>query len=167
MSLEEAKVQYQKLAVDLNKKFGSQPQIKQVTEKTGAQAAHVVLGGAAIAFLSAWLIFGADFVTTLVAVVYPAYASIQAIEALGSTDDAQWLTYWVIYACLNVLEFGEEYLLEFIPVYYVVKMCLCVWMFLPSTQGASIVYKNAIKPLVNKDTAAKVSEAISTEAKVE
>lgn len=40
----------------------------------------------------------------LVGFVYPAYMSFKAIESPEKSDDTQWLTYWVVFASLTVLE---------------------------------------------------------------
>ncbi|KAE9453686.1 hypothetical protein C3L33_14394, partial [Rhododendron williamsianum] len=40
----------------------------------------------------------------LVALVYPLYASIRAIETKSRADDQQWLTYWVLYSMITLFE---------------------------------------------------------------
>lgn len=51
--------------------------------------------------------------------------SIKAIESEGSRDDRQWLTYWVVYALFNILEYFSDLLLSWFPFYYLMKVSLC------------------------------------------
>eukprot|EP01134_Creolimax_fragrantissima_P000133 CFRG0133T1 len=156
------KLHFTKLEADLNKKFGAQPHIKKATEKTGVSAAHVVLAGSVVAFLLSWCIFGAHFVTTAVAVAYPSYASVMAIESHGSGDESQWLTYWVIFGFLSLAEFLSDIIVYYVPFYYYMKLAFTIWLFLPSTKGATVVYTTLIKPHVKSTS--KFSEKASNVA---
>ena len=40
-----------------------------------------------------------------------AYESIRAIESAGTVDDTQWLTYWVVFSFLNVIEYWSRTIL--------------------------------------------------------
>jgi hypothetical protein len=40
----------------------------------------------------------------LVALAYPLYASVKAIETKSPVDDQQWLTYWVMYSLITLFE---------------------------------------------------------------
>ena len=38
-------------------------------------------------------------------ILYPTYKSFEAIESpAGSREDTQWLTYWVVFSFINVIE---------------------------------------------------------------
>lgn len=54
-----------------------------------------------------------------VGVVYPTLKSFEAIESPGSKDDEQWLTYWVVYSFVNIV----EHLLWVVLMWYVF-MCV-------------------------------------------
>ncbi len=57
-------------------------------------------------FLFFMLIFGVGqgFVTNLIGVVYPCFMSFYSIETDNQDDDRQWLTYWVIFALLALVD---------------------------------------------------------------
>jgi receptor expression-enhancing protein 5/6 len=55
---------------------------------------YIFVAGALLAFAFLFLGLGASFVTTVVAVAYPTYASLRAIESAGKTDDMQWCAAW-------------------------------------------------------------------------
>ena len=54
-------------------------------------------------------------------VIYPGYRSFKAIESPQEGDDKQWLTYWIIFAMFTVVEFFMEFMLAWVPFYYVVR----------------------------------------------
>jgi len=74
--------------------------------------------------LTLWLIFGswARRLCNAIGFLYPAYASIRAIESPGGNDDTEWLMYWVVFAGFSVVEFFSDILLDWIPVYWLGKV---------------------------------------------
>jgi receptor expression-enhancing protein 5/6 len=67
----------------------------------------------------------------------------------AATDDVQWLTYWVAFSFLNILEtFIGPVLSAIIPMYGFLKMGILVWMWYPSTRGAQTIYEQALRPLL-------------------
>ncbi|GMN41825.1 hypothetical protein TIFTF001_011046 [Ficus carica] len=82
----------------------------------------------------------------LVALVYPLYASIKAIETKSRTDDQQWLTYWVLYSLITLFELTFAKLIEWFPIWPYAKLILTCWLVLPHFNGAAYVYKNFVRP---------------------
>ena len=88
--------------------------------------------------------------------VYPAYASYKTIEFTKKRDYYQWISYWIIVAVLRILEtslfrvlfdssnFG----------YFCIKMGFIIYLYNPSTEGATEIYhsflKNIVSPLLNR-----------------
>lgn len=77
---------------------------------------------------------------------YPVYATATAIEA--KTDLEFWATYWAVYGFVDIIEDFIEPLFYWISFYYPLKMAFFVWLFLPQTAGAKIIYKYAISPII-------------------
>lgn len=61
------------------------------------------------------------------------YASFKAIKSNNKDDDTLWLTYWVIYALVSVIE-SVGFITAFIPYYSLVKVVALVLCFLPQVQ---------------------------------
>ncbi|KAG4921134.1 hypothetical protein AAZX31_18G114500 [Glycine max] len=82
----------------------------------------------------------------LVTLVYPLYASIKAIETKSTTDDQQWLTYWILYSILTIFELTFVKVLELLPIWLFAKLIFSCWLVLPHFNGAAVVYRNYIRP---------------------
>jgi receptor expression-enhancing protein 5/6 len=54
---------------------------------------------------------GAQFFTTLVAILYPSWQSFKALESKGSDDDKTWLTYWCVFGALTLVDEFAGFLL--------------------------------------------------------
>ncbi|KAK9913926.1 hypothetical protein M0R45_037725 [Rubus argutus] len=77
--------------------------------------------------------------------IYPLYASVLAIEATSKLDSEQWLAYWIIHTFLTLLEMVLEPILEWIPMWYDVKLVFVAWLVLPQLRGASFLYEKYVR----------------------
>ncbi|XP_073014042.1 HVA22-like protein e [Typha latifolia] len=77
--------------------------------------------------------------------LYPLYASIQAIESPSKLDDEQWLAYWILYSFITLLEMALESLICWIPIWYDLKLVLMAWMVLPQFKGAAFIYDKFVR----------------------
>eukprot|EP00518_Triparma_eleuthera_P003287 CAMPEP_0182463498 /NCGR_PEP_ID=MMETSP1319-20130603/7392_1 /TAXON_ID=172717 /ORGANISM="Bolidomonas pacifica, Strain RCC208" /LENGTH=191 /DNA_ID=CAMNT_0024663043 /DNA_START=66 /DNA_END=641 /DNA_ORIENTATION=- len=126
------------------------PQLQELENKFGVPKLYIVGGGAGVLLLVLFFGFGAGMLCNLVGFIYPAYMSFKAIESEGSDDDTQWLTYWVVYACFNMLEVFVDTILFWVPFYFAFKFGFLVWCFLPNTQGAAFLYHHFLAPFLRK-----------------
>jgi receptor expression-enhancing protein 5/6 len=120
--------------------------LKDLEEKTGYPKVYFF---GAISFLLTGiltLIGGAKLIVDLLGFVYPAYMSFKSMESQG--DDTQWLTYWVVFSFFSIFESCLGILVNFIPFYFWIKIGLIVWMYYPQTQGAKMIYEQALRPIL-------------------
>lgn len=149
-----AKQHFEKFRADVTKRLHEPNKVNdalgKLESKTGVDRFFVVLGLVGVAAL--YMIFGhfAELVCNVVGFLYPAYMSIKAVESSQKADDTQWLTYWIIFALLNVLEFGEETITGYFPFYWLCKCAFLVYLYLPSTMGAQKAYQRFVKPLASR-----------------
>ena len=68
-------------------------------------------------------------------------------------QNKKWLTYWVIFGLITLTEHIIAPLLFFIPFYHIIKLLGFVYLFLPITNGAQVVFERIVNPLFvqNKD----------------
>lgn len=122
-----------------------------VEEKTKIN--RLYLFGGCVLFLACYLIFGyfSGFLVAVLGFLYPAYASVKAIESSNKEDDTQWLTYWVVYAAFSIAEFFSDIFLGWFPLYFLFKCAFLCWCMAPfSWNGANFLYTRFIAPFVLK-----------------
>ncbi len=76
--------------------------------------------------------------------VYPIYESLRAICTVGSEDDKLWLTYWISH---GLISFTTEWMDRFMY-WNMIELFLFLWLFLPWTDGATLVFDFIVAPLV-------------------
>lgn len=170
-----AKQHFEKFRSDVTKKLREPNKVTDVLDKveskTGVDRFFMFMGVVGIAAL--YMIFGyfAELVCNFVGFLYPAYMSIKAVESSQKSDDTQWLTYWIIFGLFNVLEFGDETIVDWFPVYWLFKCAFLVYLYLPSTMGAQVIYTRFVKPLAsrfihsgNSSVTSKVADSIRSGA---
>lgn len=119
--------------------------LRELEKKTGQPKVYFFLAIVAILSSIIYALGGMKLTTDLFAFVYPAYCSFMAIESAETIDDTQWLTYWVVFAFFSITENVMNFLVEYIPFYYMIKCAFFLWLYHPKFLGAGVVYKSIIK----------------------
>ncbi|EDO46781.1 predicted protein [Nematostella vectensis] len=97
----------------------------------------------------------------VIAVVFPVYASISAIENPDYEIGTKWLMYWVIFAFVNFM----EVFIAWLPSFYLLKFLFLVWCMAPGrVSGSEVMYFRVVRPLVMRHKA-RVNDVISDAAK--
>lgn len=117
-----------------------------------------MLGAASVYLLLIFINVGGigEILSNFIGFVVPAYYSLVALKTTATKDDSDLLTYWVVFAFLSVIEFWSKAILYWIPFYWFIKTLFLVYLALPQTNGANLVYNTLIKPV--SDRYIKVSE---------
>jgi receptor expression-enhancing protein 5/6 len=125
--------------------------LKELEVKTGYSKVYFFLAAATILSIVTVVAGGLKLVTDLMGFFYPAYMSFKSMESSpkGAAEDAtQWLTYWVVFSFLVVLEGVAGFIVLWIPMYFFLKTGLIVWLYHPSTKGAEIIYNQVVRPYI-------------------
>lgn len=120
--------------------------IQTVSDKTGVPIRTLMQYSLISAVVLVMLGVGQSYITNVIGVAYPAFMSFLALESEGLDDDKQWLTYWVCFGAFNIVDQFAGIILSFIPMYFFLKLGFLVYLFHPSTLGATQVYNSVILP---------------------
>ncbi|KAI8984082.1 TB2/DP1, HVA22 family-domain-containing protein [Mycotypha africana] len=131
----------------------------EIQRRTGLPKAYVVIGTVFTIFMMIFFNLGAQFLTNMIAWIYPAIASFKAIESDDIHDDTQWLVYWCVIGFANMLEYFSDILLYWCPFYYLIKTALVLWLMLPQFRGAEFVYERFLCPILSEDKEKKHATA--------
>jgi receptor expression-enhancing protein 5/6 len=137
-----------------------------IEQKTHVKVEYFAIGLGLILALSLFSGLGASVLSDMIGFLYPAYASLRAIESPDPHDDTEWLVYWVVFSALFVVENFLEWVLFWIPYYYPLKVTFLLWCMLPRYKGAQMVYDTIIKPLFKQHGSA-IDAALNNNKKSE
>lgn len=116
-------------------------------KKTGIDRLYIFL--ASVGFLALYLVvgIGQQLVCNIIGFLYPAYCSMKALESPTKEDDTKWLTYWVVFAVFTIIEFFADYIVYWLPIYWLIKCLFYVWLMVPMDYNGSLfLYRRIIRP---------------------
>ncbi|CAF4092054.1 unnamed protein product [Rotaria socialis] len=122
-----------------------------VEQKTKLKRERVALG--LLGFVAIYLVLGwaNDFICNFIGFIYPAYASVLAVESTPTHDDTEWLIYWIVYASFGFVEYIGYVFFHSLPFYWFGKCIFLLWLMAPGERGGShILYHRFVRPFVLK-----------------
>ncbi|KAF1981025.1 hypothetical protein K402DRAFT_398899 [Aulographum hederae CBS 113979] len=133
----------------LDKELSKYDALNNFEKQTSVPKVYVVLGLGALYFFLIFFNIAGEFLVNTAGFLLPAYYSMGALFSVGKADDTQWLTYWVVYAFLTVFESAVSAVYWF-PFYYTFKFILVLWMALPQTSGAQVIFRSFMQPVFSR-----------------
>ncbi|GAB7343606.1 hypothetical protein MBLNU457_1606t1 [Dothideomycetes sp. NU457] len=133
----------------LDKELSKYPALQNFEQQTSVPKVYMVLGLGALYAAFVFFNIAGEFLVNFAAFLIPGYYSIEALFSSSTTDDTQWLTYWVSFGFLTLFESAVNAVYWF-PFYYTFKFVLILWMALPQFGGAKIVFNSLIAPLFGR-----------------
>merc|ERR1712178_441032 len=116
--------------------------MESVQKKTGVQKEHVVVGVPATLIGLLLIYLFAPVMVHLIAVSYPMFMTVKAIESPERNEATRWLNYWVIFQFITIFEFVVGFFLSIIPGYYIAKLAFVVWCMAPiKNNGCEVFYR--------------------------
>ncbi|KAB8210809.1 TB2/DP1 HVA22 family protein [Aspergillus parasiticus SU-1] len=133
----------------LDKELSKYPVLNNLERQTSVPKVYVILGLVGVYTFLVFFNIAGEFLVNLAGFIIPGYYSLNALFTAGKADDTQWLTYWVVYAFFAVIE-SAVYAPYWFPFYYIFKFGLVLWMALPQTNGAQVVFHSFIQPVFGR-----------------
>ena len=120
----------------------------KVSSRIKVEKAYIFTAACALPILFMYMLGFGHFIIDLIGFIPPLIYSIKAVETNEKDDDTQWLTYWIIFSMFKITEGIADFLISFIPFYFLLKVAFLVWCYYPSTKGASQVYNLVVRPYI-------------------
>ncbi|OCK81759.1 hypothetical protein K432DRAFT_380984 [Lepidopterella palustris CBS 459.81] len=133
----------------LDKQLSQYEILNNFEKQTSVPKVYVILGLGALYFFLIFFNIAGEFLVNVAGFIIPGYYSLSALFSATKADDTQWLTYWVTYAFLTVFESAVSAVYWF-PFYYTFKFILVLWMALPQTNGAQIIFRSFLRPVFSR-----------------
>jgi len=145
MSTGAAKDTFVRYASKVDRQLDQVPALVNFEKATKVPKLYVAGGAAAIYAIGVFFNIGAAFLVNTVGFIIPGYYSLHALFTSTTSDDVQWLTYWVVFSYFTVLENLINPAAWF-SFYYTFKLAFILWLGLPAFSGAQIIFKVALRP---------------------
>ncbi|PKY05423.1 hypothetical protein P168DRAFT_288888 [Aspergillus campestris IBT 28561] len=139
----------QHAVAQLDKELSKYPVLNNLERQTSVPKVYVILGLVGIYFFLVFFNIAGEFLVNLAGFIVPCYYSLNALFTATTVDDTQWLTYWVVYGLFTVVESAISAPYWF-PFYYIFKLALVLWMSLPQTNGAQVVFHSFLQPVLGR-----------------
>ncbi|KAI9700386.1 MAG: ER membrane protein DP1/Yop1 [Candelina mexicana] len=133
----------------IDKELSKYPALNNLEKQTSVPKVYAFLGLVGVYFFLIFFNIAGQFLVNFAGFLIPGYYSLEALFSASKTDDTQWLTYWVVYAFLSVFESAISAVYWF-PFYYTFKFVLVLWLALPQTGGAQMVFRSFIQPVFSR-----------------
>ncbi|KAF3771448.1 putative Yop1 [Cryphonectria parasitica EP155] len=133
----------------LDKELSKYPSLNNIEKQAGVPKTYAVIGLVTLYFFFIVFNLGGQLLTNLAGFAIPGYYSLEALFTTGKSDDTQWLTYWVVFSFFTVLESLLSVVYWF-PFYYTFKFIFLLWLSLPMTRGAEIIFRSFLAPMLGR-----------------
>ncbi|PIO71619.1 TB2/DP1, HVA22 family [Teladorsagia circumcincta] len=128
---------------------------EQLKKLDDAQVKREYVAYGLIGLTCLYLINGeqAFFVSVFITLTYPAYISIQTVRGKKSGDALNLLLYWIPFGFFALIDATS---ISDIPTYFLLKTAFLLFLFLPQTKGAVLIFQKVIEPATKAFEAAIV-----------
>ncbi|KAF4636301.1 hypothetical protein G7Y89_g1772 [Cudoniella acicularis] len=83
--------------------------------------------------------------------LFPVFASYKALKTSDPALLTPWLMYWVVLACALLFESWAGFILVWIPFYAWIRLGFLLYLILPQTQGARVLYQTQVHPFLREN----------------
>ncbi|KAL8060872.1 hypothetical protein ABFS82_02G052700 [Erythranthe guttata] len=95
-------------------------------------------------------LFCIDFLAwPVIALGYPVFASIRAIETGSKLHMKKLVVYWTLFGLISLFEFAFAKIIVWIPSWSSIKLVAAFWLVLPRFDGACLAYQDLLRPCLS------------------
>ncbi|KAL2062860.1 hypothetical protein VTL71DRAFT_5932 [Oculimacula yallundae] len=93
----------------------------------------------------------ANLLSSVPTFLFPVFASYKALKTSDPALLTPWLMYWVVLACALFVESWTGFVLVWIPFYAWIRLGFLLYLILPQTQGAKVLYQSHVHPWLEEN----------------
>ncbi|CAG9319725.1 unnamed protein product [Blepharisma stoltei] len=125
------------------------PAIQSISKATGLSVQTLTFGTITLVLLL--ILFTVCPNTTLVFIAgsYPSYYTVKVLESNKTNDGKECLKFWFIFGLFLLMDPVLDFLLSWIPLFFLIKVGLMVFLFWPQAKGALKLY-DIMRPTMTK-----------------
>ncbi|KUJ20695.1 uncharacterized protein LY89DRAFT_682396 [Mollisia scopiformis] len=90
----------------------------------------------------------ANLLSSVPTFLFPVFASYKALKTNDPALLQPWLMYWVVLAIALFVESWTGFILTWIPFYAWIRLGFLLYLILPQTQGAKVLYQEHVHPFL-------------------
>ncbi|KAK0549455.1 ER membrane protein DP1/Yop1 [Tilletia horrida] len=159
--LQQVQAKLNQILRDVDRELNNVPLAVKLERQTGLPKAPVAVGAVGLVVFLVFFNILAALLTTAIGFALPAYYSMQALESKAPNYEKQWLTYWTVFGLFVFLEQFSDLLLSWFPFYYSAKLIILLFLQLPQTQGAKLLYDRFLQPIVAQNVNTRRTPSVS------
>ncbi|PNY26396.1 Protein YOP1, partial [Tolypocladium capitatum] len=91
--------------------------------------------------------------SSIASFLFPIFASYKALKTSDPAQLTPWLMYWVVFSCCLLVESWVSFVLVWVPFYGYIRLLFLLYLILPQTQGARVIYEENIHPFLENNEA--------------
>ncbi|EFZ02774.1 TB2/DP1 domain protein [Metarhizium robertsii] len=103
----------------------------------------------------------AMLLSSVASFLFPIFASYKALKTSDPAQLTPWLMYWVVFSICLLVESWLSFILFWIPFYGYLRLLFFLYLILPQTQGARVLYEEHVHPFL-ADNETSIDEFIAS-----
>ncbi|KAF7553726.1 hypothetical protein G7046_g7029 [Stylonectria norvegica] len=103
----------------------------------------------------------AMLLSSMTSFLFPIFASYKALKTSDPAELTPWLMYWVVFSICLLAESWVYFIVSWIPFYGYIRLFFFLYLILPQTQGARLIYQEYIHPWLEENET-QIDEFISS-----
>lgn len=139
--------QYNSIERSLDRELSKYSLLLQAEQRSGVKKSHLIIYSAVALISLLFLRFLPSFVLSLAILSYPGLMTLGAVEGGSKGEIAQWLSYWLIIGGLYFGQVITGHALTHLYLFNLARLVLVLWLSLPATRGATLIYERVLRPL--------------------
>ncbi|KOS19983.1 Receptor expression-enhancing protein 2 [Escovopsis weberi] len=93
----------------------------------------------------------AMLLSSVASFLFPIFASYKALQTSDPAQLTPWLMYWVVFSCALLAESWVYFILAWVPFYGYIRLAFFLYLMLPQTQGARVLYEQYVRPFLHEN----------------